>query len=227
MFAHSTFGGAPCRRLAWAAAVSAVLLAVGPPSEAGSPSGTPLDFVLMRDGESIGHHLIQFKDEGSRLTVTIDVEIGVNVLFVPIFEFRHKAREIWENGQLIDLESTTHDNGSDHELTVKRTADGLSVVMNGVKSIAPTGVIPTSLWNRDALKQDALLSSVHGAIMPLSVTPLGDSSVEAGKRKLQTAGFLIDAKPDFKREVWYDAEGILRKVKLWAPDGSDVDYVQR
>lgn len=215
------------RRFLWAAVALAAVLAAGAPGRAGSPSGTPLDFVLMRDGEDIGHHLIRFKDEGTRLTVTIDVEIDVNVLFVPIFEFRHKAREIWENGELVDLESTTHDNGSDHELTVKRTADGLSVVMNGVKSVAPAGVIPTSLWNQDAVNQDALLSSVHGALMPLSVTPLGEASVEAGGRKLLTAGYLIDAKPDFKREVWYDSDGILRKVKLWGPDGSEVDYHQR
>jgi hypothetical protein len=74
------------------------------------------------------------------------------------------------------------------------------------------------------VRQTTLLGTLRGDAMPTRVTALGSSLVLAAGKEVAADGFLIDASPDYKRWVWYDAGGRLVAVRLVADDGSLVRY---
>ncbi len=191
------------------------------------PASGRLDFEVVRLGEVIGHHRYEFHRNGRELEVLIDVEVAVRLLYVTVYRFRHRAREVWRGGRLVALTSTTHDDGSDFELEVREQGSGMTVRSNGRDASAPLDLVPTSLWNRAAVARMRLLNSIHGAVMPMSVETLGVAEVEASGRSLRAEGFLLDARPDFRREVWYGGNGELLRVRLEGKDGTPVTYRRR
>ena len=210
-------------RFAIVAALFALLMAAGrSPALAQTPS--TLEFSVERNGAEIGSHRIRFTREGGRLTVDTDVSVRVAVAFVTVYRFTHRAHEVWEGDRLVALDAETDDDGEPHRLTVRADGDGMRVTHNGVESRVPGGLIPTSLWNRAMTRQTTLLGTLRGDAMPTQVTALGSSAVTAAGKEVAADGFLIDASPDYKRWVWYDARGRLVAVRLEADDGSLVRY---
>lgn len=208
-----------------AAAGAALLLASAAAAAMdGVPANGGLDFAVVRDGREIGHHRIVFMTDGERLTVDIDVDVRVRMMFVTVYRFVHRAREIWNGGALTALTSTTDDDGTPHRLELRRVGDSLQGVHNGEAVVAPADSMPTSLWNPAGLMRDRLLNSLRGDTMPTEVAALGPADLNIRGTTVPAQGFLIDAKPDFKRWVWFDGRRTLVRVRLEGRDGSEVTY---
>jgi hypothetical protein len=183
-----------------------------------------LDFVIVRNGAEIGYHRIRFARQGETLHVDIDVNVRVNALFVTVYRFSHQSRELWERGRLVHLDAETDDDGTPHHLSIGAQGDELVVTHNGATTRVAGDQIPTSLWNRAALERPVILGTLRGDLMPTQVTRLGPSTVDVGGGSVVAEGYLIDAKPDFKRWVWFDDTGRLVAVRLLGRDGSQVSY---
>ena len=122
------------------------------------------------------------------------------------------------------MTATSNDDGAPHELAIELRDGAFAVTHNGAASRLPAGLVPTSLWNPATLKQTVLLDSVDGDTMPTPVTPLGKSTIDTPAGPVTADGFLVDARPDFARRVWYSPAGTLIAVSLTAQDGSEVLY---
>lgn len=185
-----------------------------------------LNFTVFRDDSPIGYHNFEFHPKGEQLEVEIDVELEVKLMFVTAFKFRHVASEVWENGRLLRMESETNDDGDPYKVKVKRLGEGLLVEVNGQQKLAPGNLLPSNLWNRDLLKFDKFLHPILGKIMPLKVSELGKREADTvGGEKLAVEGFVIEGGKDFRRELWYGADGRLIEVGFNAPkDGSRITY---
>lgn len=188
------------------------------------PGDHVLDFAITRNGSEIGHHRIRFARQGETLLVDIDAEVRVSALFVTVYRFRHRSREVWDRGRLVQLDAETDDDGEPHSLSVRLEGRELVITHNGTTTRAAGDQIPTSLWNRAALERPVILGTLRGDLMPTQVTRLGPGTVDIGGRSVVAEGYLIDAKPDFKRWVWFDDAGRLVAVRLVGRDGSQVSY---
>jgi hypothetical protein len=209
---------------AWLAVLLA-LLVIGPARAVdGVPAIRVIDFDIVRQGSTIGRHKINFSEQGERLIVDIDVTVKVDVAFITVYRFTHRSREVWEGGRLIAMTATSNDDGAPHELAVELRDGAFAIMHNGTASRLPAGLVPTSLWNPATLKQTVLLDSVEGDTMPTTVTPLGKSTIDTPAGSVAAEGFLVDARPDFTRRVWYSPAGTLIAVSLTAQDGSEVLY---
>ena len=90
------------------------LLALGPIPAAAAPAGVPedglLSFTVLRDGDPIGTHRLDFQEQpDGTLAVDIETDIQVTVLFVTAYRFEHQGHEKWRDGRLVGLDTTTHD----------------------------------------------------------------------------------------------------------------------
>lgn len=186
--------------------------------------GAMLDFAVERNNAEIGYHRIRFTRTADRMIVETEVRIRVTAMFVTVFRFDHRAREVWEGGRLVALDAETDDDGEPHRLSVRAEGDALAVTHNGERTRVQGGLIPTSLWNRAMTEQTMLLGTLRGDAMPTRVTKLGAKTVPAGTGAIAAEGFLVDAQPDYKRSVWYDDSGRLVAVQLNGDDGSLVTY---
>jgi hypothetical protein len=186
--------------------------------------GAVLDFAVERNNAEIGFHRIRFTRTAERMIVDTEVRIRVTAMFVTVFRFDHRAREIWEGGRLVALDAETDDDGVLHRLSVRAEGDALAVMHNGEQTRVQGGLIPTSLWNRAITERTVLLGTLRGDAMPTQVTRLGARTVPTGAGAVAAEGFLLDARPDYKRSVWYDGSGRLVAVQLNGGDGSLVTY---
>lgn len=183
-----------------------------------------LDFVIERNNEQVGFHRIRFSREGGRLVVDTEVSVRVTALFVTVYRFAHKAREVWADGRLVALDAETDDDGTPHRLSIRAEGDALRVTHNGTSSTVAAGLVPTSLWDRAMVEQTVLLGTLRGDAMPTQVTRLGPEKIAGPDGEVEADGFLVDARPDYKRWVWYDRTGRLVAVRLLGRDGSTVLY---
>jgi hypothetical protein len=154
----------------------------------------------------------------------IDVDVRVRVAFVTVYKFLHRATEVWEDGRLLSMESATDNDGKHHRLSVKRSSKLLAVDSDGKTWSLPGKAIPTSLWDRRVLSETSLLSGIDGTAKPTTVTRLGVELLVIDGVSTPCEATLIDAKPDFKRWVWYDPNGRLVKIRLLGSDDSEVVY---
>lgn len=193
----------------------------------GIPPNGVLDFAVIRQGSEIGYHRINFRPNGNRLTVDVSVDVRVKVLFVTVYRFVHQSQEVWEGERLIALKSETDDDGTPHALTLSLNGSELRGIHNGMPVVVREDQIPISLWNPTELARNQLLNSLHGGLMPTTVTPLGRIDVKRRGTTVAAQEYLIDAKPDFKRWVSFDPTGTLVHVRLYGRDGSEVTYELR
>jgi hypothetical protein len=193
----------------------------------GVPANGALEFAVIRQGGEIGDHRITFKRDGNRLIVDISVDTRVRILGLTVFRFVHRSQEIWEGERLVALTSETDDDGTPHTLALALSGSELQGVHNGTPVVVHGDQIPISLWNPAELTRDQLLNSIHGGLMPTTVTKLGRIDVKHRGTTVAAEEYLIDAKPDFKRWVAFDPAGTLVYVRLYGRDGSEVTYELR
>jgi Family of unknown function (DUF6134) len=94
---------------------------------------------------------ISQQKDGSLL---LDADADIDVRFY-LIKYRYKLRdvEVWTNGRLVRLESSTNDDGKQYKVTATATASGLSVVVNGYPhpTPSPADVWTTTYWHLPAL----------------------------------------------------------------------------
>lgn len=185
-----------------------------------------LDFTVYRDGSDIGTHSYAISQHGDETLVEVSTDIQVKVLFVTAYKFIHASKEVWKNGKLIQLNSTTDDDGDDKALNVKAQGDALTAdsMVKGQdrRQTADANVVPASLWKKDIVKQTAVLNTLDGTLMNINVEDLGIDEVEAGGAKIEAQHYSITG--ELTRELWFDGAGDLVRVRFPDKTGTEIVY---
>ena len=194
-------------------------------ARAAVPSGGKLEFTVLREGDPIGSHVLSFEQDAGALVVNIRTKIEVKVLFVTAYSFDHEGREVWQNGQLAELASSTDDDGTKHTLTVKANGNDLAVMGDGQASKAPAKIITASLWHEGILAGGAILNTLHGKQMKITVRDAGIENVTVAGQTVAAHHYIIEG--DLQRELWFDDNQVLVKVRFKGSDDSKIEYVLR
>jgi len=185
-----------------------------------------LDFTVYRDGSDIGTHSYAISEHGDETLVEVTTDIQVKVLFVTAYKFIHASKEVWKNGKLVQLNSTTDDDGTSKALDVKTQAGQLTAdsVVKGQdrRQTADADVVPASLWKKDIVKQTAVLNTLDGTLMSISVEDLGTDEVEAGGAKIEAQHYSITG--ELTRELWFNGAGDLVRVRFPDKTGTEIVY---
>ncbi|MDP7099323.1 MAG: DUF6134 family protein [Rhodospirillales bacterium] len=208
-------------------------LALFPPGPAGSsmaatvPDGGVLDYAVLREGDEIGSHIMKFSNSGDVLEVDILTDVRVKLAFITLYRFWHKGWEQWRNGRLVKLISTTDDDGTDHKLQVFAEKKELAVFGDGAKTMARGEIIPASLWHMGMVRspEDVVLNTLDGTKMAIKVDYMGEERVKGLDGPVLAKHFVITG--ELERELWYDKNQVLVKVRFKGSDGSDIQYVLR
>ena len=195
---------------------------------AGTPArGAPthaLEFRVMRHGDEIGRHRVQFMRNGANLTVTIAIDVRVTFASIPIVRYRHRGTEFWQNDMLAGIDGRTDRNGALQWLSARRNpADGLAVTGSQTRPyVAPAQALPSSYWNHRML-DGPMISMEDGVLLHPKRT---DRDIEPVKLANGAAipARRTDLAGDFSAIVWYDAEGHWASLGVTVADGSDIRY---
>lgn len=205
-------------------AASGPAAAQGPAAASLPPADSALHYDVLRDGDKIGEHAFVFRRNGDTLDVAIKTDVKVKLGFIPLYRFWHDATERWVDGRLAALASKTDDDGTKHELSISGGGDGLAILHDG-KKLAPVAAetIPASLWHRGILVVPATLNTIDGTMMAITVAEAGEENVPAPGGPIRARHYRITGA--LERELWFDADNRLVKVRFKAQDKSDIQYV--
>ncbi len=213
------------KRRQWRTAWMVGLLLLGGtlalPLGAAFPTPEQIAFRVTRDGQPLGRHTLDFRQEADGLHVEIDIALEVKFAFLTLFRYRHHNHEIWRDGRLIALESETDDDGETFRVRAKATEDGLRVESAGVSYIAPSGIIPTSYWNPATVAQSRLLDTQTGAIRQVQVMPAAKENVVLDGRPAPARKYRMSG--DLEMDLWYSDSGSWAKLVFLAR-GAEVEY---
>ena len=93
----------------------------------GKDTSESWSFRVMLDDTPIGYHKVNVDRIDNTKTVHTRANFDVRILFIPVYSYTHETRERWEDNCLVDISSTTDDNGDNHFISsIKRQVDLLS-----------------------------------------------------------------------------------------------------
>ena len=190
----------------------------------GHAQGPNLSFDVLREGEPIGHHSVTFRQVDGDLQVDIAITLEVKVAFITVFRYEHENTEIWRDGGLVAIETTTNDNGEKHWLRGQAGDDGFLVESSSGSYVAPLNVVPTSYWNIALVDRPQLLDTQSGRLITVDVTNLGGETIAVAGQTVETMRY--DVSGDLDAKLWYTASGEWAKF-TFEGRGGEVVYRRR
>lgn len=185
------------------------------------PASGRIAFRMLRKGDVIGSHVLDFTQTPDTLVVTVAIDILVKLGPVPVYRYKHRATETWRRGVFSAIESVTDRDGTGHRMQAELTPSGL--VVEGSQTpryTAPANTYATTYWNK-AMLQRNVINSEDGRLFDVIPITLDEEVVPVATGTLRARHYKLDG--DLLLDLWYDS------AEQWAhlvftKDGSTVTY---
>jgi hypothetical protein len=198
------------------AAILTVLIAL-----ASAAAAETQNHVILRDGQPVGSYRLAFSRTGEDLTVDGELLVDVHAGFLPLFVYRHAAREVWRGDRLVALESETYDNGKRLRVAGRATAEGFLIDGTDGRALAPADIRPTSFWRQDTVAQARLLDAETGRILSIAATLIG-AERSGGAEPSLLRRYRLSGQIKHDVELWYDAgRWVSARFRML---GSDIEF---
>lgn len=185
-----------------------------------------LAFDVVRGGETIGSHVLTFRRDGDVLAVEVAIDLEVTLAWIPVFRYSHRNTELWRGGGLERLDSRTDDDGSVHEVAVRRQGGRLLVDGDDGRLELPGDTITTSYWHPATMERRGLLDTQHGRLAETENRFAGLERIEVAGRTVEARRYEVTG--DLELTAWYGRDGCWSGLAFDAR-GEEVRYrpVQR
>jgi hypothetical protein len=196
-----------------------------PEAIGGEAAQDAMVFDVLRDGDKIGEHRLDFEHLDGTLKVSVATEMEVSFAFVTLFRYEHKRVERWRDGELESLAGMTNDDGEEFEVSIVRKEGFYSRTVNGAEEEIKEPLSVDSLWSKDRLAAGKLFSVASGKSYRVRSNLLGWETIEAGGAAVEAEHVKLSG--EVERDLWYGAAGDLLKVKYEGAEGETFEYVRR
>lgn len=182
-------------------------------------------FDVLRDGDKIGEHRLDFEQLDGTLKVSVETEMKVSVAFFTLFRYEHKRVERWRDGELESLAGMTNDDGEEFEVSIVRKEGFYSRTVNGTEEEIREPLSVDSLWSKERLGAGKLFSVASGQSYRVRSNLLGWETIEAKGGSMEAEHVKLSG--EVERDLWYGPSGELLKVQYEGAEGETFEYVRR
>lgn len=198
------------RREALALAAGAMLVPAFPDRPAAAAASPvlperPIRFDVIRLGEVIGFHNVDFTGSGNRFTVLTEIDIRVSLAGVTLFDFRNRCRERWQNGRMVEIDSRTHEDDSDFVLTGKAVDDGFAVSGRKNALVAPADIMAATYWSPVQFTRKQVIETKRGRLRDQAVLSQARAPLSIGGRTVEVNRLTVSGSID--GQIFYDDAG--------------------
>jgi hypothetical protein len=187
------------------------------------PAGDALAFQIIRKGDVIGTHRLDFQREGTRLTVRIAMELTIKLGPITLFRYTHKNVELWDGDDFTGFKAETNDDGTLHSATAARRPEGLVVESTDTpRYIAPPNTLAATHWNKRML-DGPMINTQDGKLLRPTVTPGPRTMIPLASGKLIPAT-LYSLTGDAPLDLWYDDSATWSALSFTGSDGGKIEY---
>jgi hypothetical protein len=122
------------------------------------------------------------------------------------------------------MSAHTNKNGDVYDIEITREADGYKRVVNGRTDKFAPSVKVLTLWHEDLFKYTSFLSPMEDKTYKISVDFTGADKFDLIGESVNA--FVYRLSGDTNREIWYDTNGNIMKVRL-LDHSPYIEYVLR
>jgi hypothetical protein len=187
------------------------------------PPADTLSFRIMRKGNRIGTHTVNFTRSGDDLTVDIAVQMAVYIGPIRMFHYNHHNLERWKAGKFDSMEAKTDYNGEAAFCTVRRDGDQFTV--EGSKApryTAPANTLAATHWNKAELN-GPMINPENGTMLHPAISDIGSRSVAtASGASIPAHQYAWRGKDSL--DLWYDGQGDWAALKAVTKSGEVLTY---
>jgi len=206
------------------------------------PYGSTHSFNVYRNGQQIGTHTLAFQNNGDQKAVTTAIDFSVKAMGMTVYRYVHRGNEVWKGSTLQSIDTKTDDNGKQFAMRGQQDAKGLTVERKGtdtafgtaandqglkreetVRETLPAGVMPSTHWNLNQVKQSILLNTQYGTPSKVKIVDLGKETIKTSSKSIQATHYRYSG--DITLDQWFDDKGRWVKAAFKAFDGSEIEYI--
>jgi hypothetical protein len=212
----------PCNFFALAAILGALWLHGAKPARGAEPEGETRNFTITIDSKPAGSYQMQIRTnpDGTRtMTGTAIVKLTNFVLFN--YRYSYAGTETWDNVGLVQLKSSSDDDGKKFNVAAGRDANAGALVVwaNSAKHVLPTDVWTTTYWHlpdpRFRGQKIRLLDADTGKYMEGVLQAVGVVQMNVLNHVENCTQYRLTGgeRGELDVELWYDAhERLVREV---------------
>ena len=188
------------------------------------PAHPPLGifiYSISRDGSPVGQQRMEFIGDGNKLRVISHTELKVTLLGMSLFSYDQQLEEVRSGGEIMSFTADTNDDGKEKKVDLALQGDRLKGSYNSKtqRDLDPT--LATSLfWEKPKLGDTEVIDHERGKLRDIRVTDVGEETLKLPLGKVETRHYRVTG--ELKRDLWYDASGVLVAGQRQGPDGSTV-----
>jgi len=177
-------------------------------------------FEAYLDDSKIGHHTFEVNINDTQTTVLSQAEFDVSILFIPVFKYEHTNNEVWNNGCLVKLNSTTFNDGED--LFVNLSNDnGITHIETAKNKLTKSECVRSfAYWDAELIKSNALLNTQTGEVVDITYKVVGSEKIMINDISVDTQRYQLLGKDESGNDIdinlWYnnDKQWVALESKL-------------
>jgi hypothetical protein len=208
-----------------AAFVAVTMLAITAGSDVSASEPREWAFQVFLEDKPIGRQVFRVTEDGGERRVSIRAELDVKFLFINAYSYRHTNEEIWRDGCLRRIESTTDDNGTPFRVLGEKRDASFVVETDKSKVTLEDCVWSFAYWDESFLSQQKLLNSQTGEYEPVTASLVGDETIEFRGRAVPARRWLLEG-PKFRIDLWYSPEREWLALESQSKGGRRLRYVR-
>lgn len=186
--------------------VCAIVIAMSIPAMAGAraPAKT-WEFEVLLDGTPIGSHRFALTSRDGGYQLDSEARFDVRFLFFNAYRYRHNNTEVWSNGCLQSIRSTTNTNGESQFVSGLSIDERLVIRADDDERAIDGCVMTFAYWNPEFLEQTRLLNPQTGEYLPVAVERLDPKEIPANGGRGAAEAWRLRA-GEIELTVWYSVE---------------------
>lgn len=184
--------------------------------------GETVRYNIYRNGKSVGEHQLQFSRDGNTLLVSVESNIVVTVLKVPVFRFSYRCDEQWTQGTLRSVNSAIKENKKSQTASLNTKDESQMLVdIDGKSHNAALG-LTSNHWHPGVIQNDKLFNTLTGRANQYKLTEIGEETLRISNTDVLATRYRYSGQ--LNSDVWYDNKGRWVKLLFSADDGSAIEY---
>lgn len=186
------------------------------------------NFIAYLDDEKIGYHNFEVVNKDGEMIVITQAKFDVSFMFIPLYSYEHTNKEIWSNGCLISLDSSTLDDGEKLFVRLSNT-NGSTRIITPDKNITKTACIRSfAYWDYELINSKALLNVQTGELIDVSYTFVGPEKINVNSQYLNASHYQLkginSAGKSININLWYNSNNQWLALESRLDNGRSLRY---
>tara|TARA_B100000029_G_scaffold316368_1_gene308782 strand:+ start:23705 stop:24373 length:669 start_codon:yes stop_codon:yes gene_type:complete len=179
------------------------------------------EFEIYRNNKKIGFHKLFFQSIEDKIIVNTEIKMVVKIGIIPVFNYIHKAEEVWINDKFIKAETSTKKNNRSFKLEAYRKENKIEIKSNKNIFVIDENSLITSYWHRNWLKKKVLFDSQHGKKRLINIEKKNFEEITTANGSIFAQKYKVTGtqdKPNGKKidyNIWYDEKGRWVKISFF------------